>query len=225
MPRSLFLAFAATAILVCAACTDTEPRAIYSEGHADVRMELALTGARPAFDVSLSAGGATVGGETISGQVSLDDISIRSAARYARPGDDAGAFAPLCVETGDEISWLPQGLREARQNAAPFLGLAAEFEASAVTDGVVRLLLVDVRAPTETGAYSMWQDGFPPRFWMSSCDGVDASDHLDLAPGHDHYNMGFSEPGQWTVTYSVSAELVDTGETVSGDFEVHYDLE
>ena len=60
---------------------------------------------------------------------------------------------------------------------------------------------------------------------MSSCDGIDASDTMELAPGHDHYNMGFSEPGQWTVTYSVSAELEDTGETVSRDFQVHYDLD
>ena len=86
--------------------------------------------------------------------------------------------------------------------------------------------LVSVDSPAGTGAYSIWKDGFPPDFAMSSCDGIDATDGIVLPPGHDHFNMGFANDGAgvWDVTYRVGGERVSDGSTLSEEFTVHYEI-
>ena len=207
-------------------CGDDGALAPYTDGHADILIELVDADSEPTLDAVLLATGATIDGTFLTGgAVSLADIEVRSKARFVRPDDDGGAFAPVCAEAGEEIPWLPQSLRDANDSDSPFLGIAASFGGADLEDSQIRLALVSVDSPSGLGNYSIWQDGFPPRFFMSSCDGIDAGDDMELTDGHDHYNMGFSEPGEWTVTYRASAVVVGSQAPVETEFEVRYVLE
>ncbi len=202
--------------------TDVE-RTLYTAGHADISVALGVVDGEVIWDTFLASHGATVGEEAVTDTFSLEDVAVWSSAQFSRPSSDGGVFDDLCVSEGEEIGWLPQGLREANSSKVPFLGIAASAQAVELVDDIVAIHLVDVESPSGTGAYSLWRDGFPPKFFMSSCDGIDESDLVPVALGHDHYNMGFSEPGKWSLTYEASTQLID-GETSSVQFEVHYVL-
>gem|GEM_PF-3193035 len=196
----------------------------YQAGHADLAFEFdALEGE---FEVVLFAEGATVNGEDdVDGAYNIGRVSVQTDATFTRPAVDSDFFAPLCVANNESLYWLPQGNADASSADVPFMGIAAEVDAGMFVGDVLNLELVSVESPAGTGAYSMWKDGFPPGFRMSSCDGVDSSDVSQLAIGHDHFNMGFAgDPGLWTVRYRVSGELVEDGTTPATEFEVVYDI-
>ena len=203
--------------------TDVE-RTLYTAGHADIAVALAVVDGSVKWDAFLASHGATVGGESVTDGLSLKDVAVWSSARFSRPAADSEAFEELCVSEGEELAWLPQGLRAANTFEVPFLGIAAAAHEATLVDDIIAIHLVDVESPSGTGAYSLWRDGFPPKFFMSSCDGIDENDRLPLALGHDHYNMGFSEPGKWSLTYEASAQLLN-GKTASVRFDVHYVLD
>lgn len=216
----------ASVLLGCVAGCESDPKSLarYTAGHADLSIELQVEDGEPEWDAFLSAVDTTIDGELITGGVSLEDIAIASSARFTRPEDDGGAFAQLCVSSGEAVSFLPQSLRDADEQEAPFMGIEAEGDEDALAEGIVRLRLLKVDSPSGEGAYSLWRNGSPPEFFMASCDGIDDADVLPISFGHDHYNMGFSEPGDWTVTYEASAVL-SSGEETSTEFRVHYALE
>ena len=206
-------------------CAGESERAYYTSGHADIALRITTEEGRVSWEAFLlAAADATVDGQRVQGAISLEDITVESAARFTRPSDDMGAFESLCVPEGVAVAWLPQGLRDARDFEAPFLGVSAEAEPGVLSDDTVALRLLQVESPSGSGAYSLWRDALPPEFFMSSCDGIGEEDVLDVPLGHDHYNMGFSESGQWTVTYEASARLAD-GNPTSHEFQVHYVLQ
>lgn len=206
-------------------CAGESERAYYTSGHADIAVTLSTREGRVTWQsFLLAAADATIDGRRIQGAVSLEDVTVESAARFTRPSDDMGAFEALCVPEGVAVAWLPQGLRDARDFEAPFLGISAEAEPDVLLEDTLALRLLQVESPSGSGAYSLWRDALPPEFSMSSCDGVGEEDVLQVPLGHDHYNMGFSEIGRWTVTYEASARLAD-GDTTSHEFRVHYVLE
>jgi surface-anchored protein len=199
----------------------------YTFGHGDLGFELELDGASGELHAHLHVEGGTVNGvPDIDGEFDLDSAFVVSDALFTRPDDSGfgGFFAPLCVGIGESVYWLPQGNAAAVANEVPFLGIAAEVDSGVFVGDQLRLALLAVDSPSGSGAYSLWKDGFPPAFGMSSCDGIDGSDAVVLPIGHDHFNMGFTEPGQWSVTYQVSGELVAGGST-STTFTVNYVLE
>ena len=206
-------------------CAGESERAYYTDGHADIALSLTTQEGRGTWEAFLLAGAdATIEGRRVQGAVSLEDVAVRSSARFTRPSDDMGGFESLCVPEGVAVAWLPQGLRDARDSEAPFLGISAEAEPGVLSEDTVALRLLAVESPSGSGAYSLWRDALPPEFFMSSCDGVGEEDVLHVPLGHDHYNMGFSEIGEWTLTYEASARFAD-GETTSHEFQVHYVLE
>ena len=206
-------------------CGEESERALYTSGHADIALSLTTQEGRVRWETFLLTGAdGTVDGQRVQGAISLEDVAVESAAYFTRPLDDMGAFEPLCVAEGVAVGWLPQGLRDARDFEAPFLGISAEAEPGVLSEDTVALRLLQVESPSGSGAYSLWRDALPPEFFMSSCDGVGEEDVLHVPLGHDHYNMGFSEIGPWTLTYEASARLAD-GQTTSHEFQVHYVLE
>jgi surface-anchored protein len=48
------------------------------------------------------------------------------------------------------------------------------------------------------------------------------ADTFSLPLGHDHFNFGFSELGEYVVTYQVSGQLIASGATVSAQFDVSF---
>ncbi len=199
----------------------------YTAGHGDMAFEFHVDDGE--LEVLVEVEGATVDGVSdVEGELPLDLLHIVTDATFTRPDPDRGAFEPLCVAPGDELAWLPQGNADASASGVPFLGIANEAPAGVFVDDSLTLELVSVRSPAGDGSghYSLWKDGFPPAFSMSTCDGIDATDATVLSPGHDHFNMGFGGDGVgiWDVTYRVSGELQSDGSTVAEEFTVHYDI-
>ncbi len=196
----------------------------YTAGHGDLAFEFEFVDGE--FEVLLEIEGGTVDGlDDVDGEFPTELLHIVTDATFMRPNSDGGAFAPLCVDSGDEVAWLPQGNADATANGVPFLGIANEAPSGVFVDDRLSLELVEVQSPAGTGEYALWKDGFPPAFSMSSCDGIDATDAALLEPGHDHFNMGFGSDGVgvWDITYRISGELLD-GSTVEEEFTIHYDI-
>ena len=170
--------------------------------------------------------GATVDGAPgVDGDFATDEILIRSSARFTRPDPDNDFFAPLCIESGENAYWLPQRNADAASFGVPFVGVLADFESAVLVDDELTLELVGVSSPSGSGSYSLWRDGFPPTFFFSSCGGIGSEDRLTLPVGHDHFNMGFTEPGRWDVIYRATAHFVADGGVEATDVTVHYLLE
>lgn len=207
------------------ACTaaDQDPTVVeYSGGHGDLAMQLSPT-AEGGFEVVLEAEGATIDGAPgTDGEFGIEQVVVVTDATFTRPEADNGFFAPLCVEQGESVFWLPQGNTDAASNGVPFMGIALETEAGMFVGDEVHLELVGVTSPSGNGHYALWKDGFPPDFSMSSCDGIDAGDELVVPVGHDHFNMGLAgEAGDWLVTYEVHGDLA-AGGSVSQQFSIRY---
>lgn len=197
----------------------------YEAGHGDLAFEFNVVDGE--LEALIEAEGATIDGvPNVTGEFDISRVKITTNATFARPAVDGGAFAPLCVEPGQTVGWLPQGNRDASDNNVPFVGIAAEVPAGVFVEDKLTLELTSVVSPTGLGSYSIWKDGFPPSFKMSSCNGIDPEDSMDLAIGHDHYNMGFADavPGLWAVTYRVSGQLVADGSRSELTFTVHYEI-
>jgi surface-anchored protein len=149
--------------------------------------------------------------------------------RETRP--TGSAYDGLGVPPGATIYRLSQSAVEAAHDGAPFLGLATEeipphtfttFPGTNPVDGIglIRLELVAVSGP---GHFALWQDvdglpGFSTRpgligMAITSADGISAaSDFVELPSGiHDHANWAFTAPGDYTITFRASGELL-TGE-------------
>ena len=161
----------------------------------------------------------------VNGDFATDEILIRSSAHFVRPDADNDFFAPLCIESGESAFWMPQGNADAASFGVPFVGILADFDSAVLVDDELTLDLIGVSSPSGSGSYSLWRDGFPPAFYFSSCQGIDSEDRLVLPVGHDHFNMGFTEPGRWDVVYRASVHVVADGSTKATDVTVHYLLE
>lgn len=92
----------------------------------------------------------------------------------------------------------------------------------------MRLLSVEGSGPENGGTVSMWQSGFPPRFYFSSADGIDSNDALDAitANFHAHYNWGFTAPGIYRMTFEYEGELLSAlgGEVTSTQVVYTFDV-
>lgn len=198
---------------------------LYTAGHGDLAFEFELVEGELEAHVHIE-GGTVDGVDDVDGEFPVALLRIVTDATFTRPDPDGGAFGPLCVAEGEDAFWLPQGNADASANGVPFLGIANEVPTGVLVGDTLSMDLVSVDSPAGTGAYSLWKDGFPPDFFMSSCDGIDATDALSLPPGHDHFNMGFGADGVgvWDVTYRVGGELTSDGSTLSEEFTVHYDI-
>ena len=223
--RTLAMRCPAVLCLLVSGCAAEEPeaRARYTTGHADLLMALGPD-ASAGMQVFLAAGGAVIDGERKTNRrYALTAVEIVSSAVFERPEKDKDAFALLCADPGESVRWLPQNLQDASRREAPFLGLSVKAPSGLLVDDQLRLRLVSVTPDSDTGHYALWRDGLRPEFHMSTCDGIDAEDELPLPIGHDHFNMAFSAPGQWSVRYGVSAATPEGG-MIESEFSVNYTL-
>ncbi|MCG8556204.1 MAG: hypothetical protein MJD61_13090 [Proteobacteria bacterium] len=195
-------------------------RSVYSAGHGDLAMEYDAN--TNALSASIHLEGATLDGMVSNAILGVGEVEILTTATFTRPSMDSGFFANLCVNEGSTVHWLPQGNSNAATCGVPFMGLAVEVPAGTFTGDQLSLQLLSVSSPSGQGHYAIWKDGFPPVFGAASCDGIAAGDALTLSIGHDHFNMGFSEVGTWSVDYRVSGTLVSDNTTVSHDFSLQY---
>ena len=130
-------------------------------------------------------------------------FSIGSAAAGVSPG---GAFTSFLGATGTPVWILPT----AENAQLPFLGFGTEELTASDWSGNITLSLKAVSGP---GTFSIWgTSGFgAPELKMTTADGITAGDRLPLVPGsHGHFNVGFSAPGNYSVTLEASGtHLID----------------
>lgn len=210
-------------VKVCRAglCKDIK---VYSEEHGDIAFEVEVKGTEGEIEVLVEAEGATIDGVAgVDGEFDPNEIVIVTNAKLTRPTGDNGAFEPLCVAEGESVYWLPQDSATADAKGVPFVGIALETQTGVLSNDQAEFALLDVDSPDIGGSYALWKSGNPPKFIMSSCNGIDTNDSIVLPLGHDHYNMGFAgDKGLWRVTYAVTGKVAASGEPVSKTFTVNY---
>ncbi|MDJ0852294.1 MAG: choice-of-anchor M domain-containing protein, partial [Myxococcota bacterium] len=213
--------------LVAAGGAARAERLAYSEGHADLQVELVDEGGEPAFfalEGFLRAEGAVIGGELVAGPSDFEaeqiEIAVPDATRESLTEDqiDFFHFQPIGVDAGEPFWRLPQDQGAADDRRAPFLGLAAtEIEAGLLEEGRVFLHLVEMEAPAGA-VVSAWQTVLGPTpFAISTADGIEEDDFVRLGAGsHAHYNLGFTQPGTYDLTFEPRATLAGSAAPVTG---------
>ncbi len=134
---------------------------------------------------------------------------IGNAAATVSPG---GAYSGFLGSAGTPIWVLPTS----EVANLPFIGFGTEELDSADWLGNITLSLASVSGP---GNFSLWSvDSFgSPTVFMSSTDGSAAPDTLSLIPGsHAHYNLGFTAPGTYEVSFAASGTHAIDGAILSG---------
>ena len=137
------------------------------------------------------------------------DITVPAAAEVVLATDVAflGSLA------GQSVWLLPQDGAAADLIGAPFVGWGTEGLNPADWIGNIKFKLLSVTSPSGSGHFAVWQvDGFGSlsNLAMSTADaGVD---EVSQAAGvHDHYNIGFTEAGIWTIEMMVEGTHATDG--------------
>ncbi len=89
-----------------------------------------------------------------------------------------------------------------------FLGFATEEIGDGIfEDDELTLSLTGVSGPGDFSVYSLTFGN--PTVWMNSGDGFSGVDSLVLPTGtHQHFNLAFTAPGDYTVTFEAAGTLV-----------------
>jgi len=193
----------------------TSSAALFTSGHADVfaigyvdedspgtfelephvHAEGAVIDGSPVADAEFEPGEITV----VVPQSTFDFVSTNGG----RPA--GAAWDPIGVGAGAGYWFLPQsnsGPAGAATLGAPFAGVGTEELTPGDWSSPITIALDAVSGP---GEFSMWLDGFSPSFVFAAADGIDGSDAFSVAAGgHEHYNWGFTAPGVYDVTVTVS---------------------
>ena len=167
-------------------------------------------------------------GSTVDG-ITLADEEFEPEDAYTRVSDATGRNFDA-VPSGFEFTGMtPDGnpdtsdfwvLPQSNTSGVPFLGFATEELFASDWIGDLSFNLTGMRfTPFGTGVagqgeFSLWQTsglGGPTPF-MSTVDGIDADDAISLATGrHDHFNLGFSEEGQYELDFLASGTHATDG--------------
>lgn len=209
--------------------TSEEPkpkRKEYTFGHGDVAVYYDETNdtLRVAIDVERAI---VDGVENVTQEFGIDELLIRSKARLVRPEDESeNEFEKLCVEKKESVGWFPEFNQDCTDNRTPFLGWASRIRPRDLKDGFIRIRIDSFTAPQAGGHVSMWKADLPPKFLVSSCDGLDDKDEFLMYSGHEHRNLGFAgAPGLWIVNYAVEVNLKDKPNTYKQTFSLHFWIE
>lgn len=143
-------------------------------------------------------------------------LSIGPASQATAPG---GAYSFLGT-AGNPVWILPSTEVE----GLPFLGFGTEELTPADWSGNLTLTLKSVTGP---GSFSLWSvNSFgTPQLFMSSHDGIGSGEALSLTPGsHGHYNLGFTQPGTYGITFEAAGTHATDGPRVSGPVEYRFEV-
>lgn len=195
---------------------------IYTSGHGDVRpyYEGGQLRVRYQLDQGSIVDGAevgTVGGGPVS-------FALGSLVNYIPdapfPMPDIPEFSFIGANVDDPLWFIP----EVQEYDRPWLGLSTEELSFGDWAGdAVQMSLVSVTGPAG-GYFSMFDsgDGFTPRVFMATLDGIDGNDQYfyqagnDFFPGlrvstHAHMNWMFTQPGEYELLFKFSGEHLTDG--------------
>jgi len=221
------------AIVVAAGLLAASPAGaarLYSAGHAD--LEVAYDDLADEWEFALLCEGCTIDGAPIVGDQEFEANEVKVVVPPATATTATGAVAgviddtPTGASAGSTFYKLPESETEADNEGAPFLGIARdEIGLGVFVDDEVTLELLGISYLGGAGSaeFSLYSSdaglGNPtPHFWMSTFDepatvnGDNTLDGLSVGPGaHSHFNMGFTELGEYEVTFRASGDFVGGG--------------
>jgi len=203
------------AVLGVGVVLNAHAASIFEFGHGDVGVGYEAGD----FDLHVHIEGGTVDGVAYPDEeFEADDIIVRvpyttwqhSSVNGGRPA--GSQWNPIGVGAGSAYWFLPQsntGTGGAAALNAPFLGFATEELDASEWTGNLTFTLLGLNGP---GHFSLWSDGFSPTFFMSTVDGISGADSFSIAPEtHQHYNLGFTQPGVYELLFQVSGMHNDDG--------------
>ena len=172
-------------------------------GHADVNLELDGNMFEIGFHTEFTAGHTQItGGAPQKNEFGADELQVvvPSGTMITRPAgtewDATGA------NSGESLYVLPQTETASENAGAVFLGWATEELTAANWTGDITWTLNSVTGP---GHFSAYESGLTPTFRMSSADGVSAADSFTIEAGHhEHFNLGFTQPGTYQLNVTAS---------------------
>ncbi len=175
----------------------------YTAGHADIGL-----GEHDALELHLHAhSGATINGLALSHDAEYEPdeiiIVVPNSTVFARPAGAEWDF--LGNAAGDDTWRLPQSRTDAETFASPFVGIGAEeVDTGIFLNDQLDLTLIAVDGP---GYFSVYKVSFGlPVVFMADSDGILADDRVTVPAGaHSHYNLAFSQPGNYWITFEASA--------------------
>lgn len=178
--------------------------ATFTSGHGDIGVELHQDDDEWELELHLHLGDgapAIVDGEPVLDEEFDPDeilIAVPAAAKIVIGVD----VSFLGATAGSSVWVLPQSGIAAAEMSAPFLGWATEELDPDDWSGNITFSLLSVVSPSASGHFAVW----------SGVDDVAMSTNITgFGPGvsqavgsHDHYFIGFTEPGIWEVTLGVT---------------------
>jgi surface-anchored protein len=172
-------------------------------GHADVNLEFDGSELEIGFHTEFTDGHTQItGGAPQQNEFEADEliVAVPVGTTTARP---AGAeYDPTGVNSGENLFVLPQTDAEADTAGAVHLGWATEELTAAEWTGDITWTLNSVSGP---GHFSAYESGLTPTFHMSSADGISAADAFTVEAGHhEHFNLGFTQPGTYQIGVTAS---------------------
>jgi surface-anchored protein len=152
-----------------------------------------------------------------SSAMGVDSPSIRPAGP---PWDFTGTSAGSTVYVFPAFDAQPE---------LPFLGIGTEEIGSGVFVGnTIALEFLGIVDGPLGGAFSMWgSTGFStiPHFSSSNPSlTVNGNQYNANVGGHNHFNLGFTQVGQYELSFNLSGTLVGGGVTQSGPFSVRFEV-
>jgi len=189
----------------------------WTSGHGDIGVALEDDGDGPEFHLHAHLhSGAVVDGVALIADEEYDAGNIITTVplltKISAPNNPA-LTAGTGAATGANLWILPQSNPGA--DPIPFLGLGTEELSSGDWSGDITFTFGTITSPSGSGDFSVWQSGVGgPEFDFSTEDGTNS---LSQGAGlHDHFNLGFTEAGMWTVeltaagTHNTLGALSDT---------------
>ncbi len=234
----VLLACAVSAVLAAASPANADPLNMWTEGHGDLGFAYEDDEWEP--HLHLEGPGVVIGGveqaPDFDEEFEPDEIwivvpnsTVRARDANILPVID---WSDIGVGEGELFWTLPEassgsGGFNSTDLQTPFVGHATEELDPVDWVGDITLEIVEVTSPSGSGTYSLFNGLLAPTFVASVTDdaGGDivnpSGDSFMMAPGiHTHFNIGFTEPGHWEVTYQMTGEhVVDGVVSDTGTFE------
>lgn len=213
MNRTLALPVAGAVLLTAASASAAS---LLTSGHVDA-IKIGYHGGH--LEPHMHAEGAIIDGILVDdAEYAPADLTIvvpnSTALSVASSGGrEAGAAWDLIgVPAGQSFWFLPQSSATASSLGAPYAGISAGDLLAGDWIGNVAVKLTAANMPLG-GQFSLAQVSLGvPTFFMSTFDGLDANDVVEVAPGdHAHFNWYFTQPGQYDLTFEVSGTHVLDG--------------
>lgn len=205
MVRRSFVRFALAVLVSLSVVSFASAADLWTQGHGDIG--IAYEGG--AWDLHIHVEGATVGGTVYPDQeFEPDEVDIEVPNTDTRAA--GSQWDPIGVGSGASFYLSPQN----EVVGTPYVGLATEeIDPGVFVGDEITLSLMGVSGPGDFSMYSV--DGFgAPTFYMSTFDA--GPDSVVLQAGaHAHYNLAFTVPGTYEVTFKASGTLDDGSSTVT----------